>query len=365
MKRFISLVAIILFCSCATQQISDSDKIVHFERVIDSLRKEYNIPGLSVGIAINDSIQLSRGFGLANVEEKIPMTGETPLRIASLTKPIFSTILMRLIEEGKVDLNWKIKDYYPDYLGSCKRILGYFNEEMPEYSFLLNEYRPERDDILIKNHLSHTAENIPGTKYKYNGFLFGMLSDVMESATNLKFDKWVDSLIIKKLNLKNSASSQLDSLRKNVLDKIALPYTVDSNGKFVKVEFPDPQLNAGAGLVFSAYDLLLFDKALNQNKIISKESKKIMFTPYILEDKTKSPYGYGWFIQKDKAHTLVWHYGLQPNAYSGLYIKVLEKNLTLVLLANSQNLSEPFHLEKGNVLNSEFAKSFLNIFLEK
>lgn len=320
---------------------------------------------MSVGISIDDSIQLIQGFGLANVEQKIPMTGSTPLRIASLTKPIFSTILMYLTEAGAIDLNWKIKDYYPDYIGSCTRILGYFKEEMPEYSFLLDEYHPERNDILIKHHLSHTSENIPGTKYKYNGFLFGMLSDVVETATKIKFDQWVDSLVIKKLNLKNSASSQLDESKKIVLDKIALPYKVNNKGNFERVEFPDPDLNAGAGLVFSAYDLLLFDKAFNNNKIISKASKEKMLKPFELVDKSTSPYGYGWFIQKYKDYTLVWHYGLQPNAYSGLYLKVIEKNLTLVLLANGQNLSEPFDLGKGNVLNSKFAVAFLDNFLSE
>jgi len=85
---------------------------------------------------------------MANIEEEIPMTGDTPLRIASLTKPIFSTILMQLVEEKKIDLNWKIKDYYPDYVRSCKRTLEYFNDEMPEYSFLLDQYHPERSSLL-------------------------------------------------------------------------------------------------------------------------------------------------------------------------------------------------------------------------
>lgn len=195
---------------------NETNKMAQFEQQVDSLRAAYKIPGISVGISINDSIQLIKGFGLANVEQKIPMTGKTPLRIASLTKPIFSIIFMHLTEEGKIDLEWKIKDYYPDYLGSCTRILGYFNEEMPEYSFLLNQYHPERDDILLKHHLSHTAENIPGTNYKYNGFLYGMLSDVVETTTQLKFDKWVDSLVINKLNLEHSASSQLDESKKSI-----------------------------------------------------------------------------------------------------------------------------------------------------
>ncbi|WP_162141784.1 serine hydrolase domain-containing protein [Daejeonella oryzae] len=365
MNKLTLLFYVILVVSCKSQEINEINKLTQFEKQIDSLRIEYKIPGISVGISINDSIQLIKGFGVANVDQKIPVTGNTPFRIASLTKPIFSTIFMRLTEEGKINLNWKIKDYYPDYVGSCTRILGYFNEEMPEYSFLLNQYHPERDDIFLKHHLSHTAENIPGTAYKYNGFLYGMLSDVVETATHQKFDKWVDSLVIKKLNLQNSASSQLDESKRIVLDKIALPYKIDDNGNFEMVEFPDPELNAGAGLVFSANDLLLFDKAFDNNTIISKESKEKVLTPFELKDKSLSPYGYGWFIQKYNGYTLVWHYGLQPNAYSGLYLKVLEKDLTLVILANSQNLSEPFDLGKGNVLNSKFAMAFLNEFLNE
>ena len=363
MKTLILLLAVISLSSCQSQINTDNRKILQFERQVDSLRIAYKIPGMSVGISIHDSIQFIKGFGWANVEQKVPMTGDTPLRIASLTKPIFSTLFMHLMEKEQIDLNWKIKDYYPDYLGSCRRILGYFNDEMPEYSFLLNAYHPERNDILMKHHLSHTAENIPGTTFKYNGFLFGMLSEVMATATHLKFDTWVDSLIIEKLSLKNSASSQLDLSKKKVLDKIALPYKTDAHGNFIKSEFPDPELNAGAGLVFSAYDLLLFDNALDKNMIISKESKALMFQPFELTNKSLSPYGYGWFIQNYKGYTLVWHYGWQPDAYSGLYLKILEINMTLIILANGENLSQPFDLDKGNVLNSKFAIAFLDLFL--
>lgn len=147
------------------------------------------------------------------------------------------------------------------------------------------------------------------------------------------------------------------------MDDIALSYKIDGSGNFEKIEFPDQDLNAGAGLVFSASDLLLFDEAFDNNKLISKETKEMMLKPFELADKSLSPYRYGWFIPKYNGYTLVWHYGLQPNAYSGLYLKVLEKDLTLVMLANSQNLSEPFDLGNGNVLNSKFAMAFINHFL--
>jgi hypothetical protein len=149
------------------------------------------------------------------------------------------------------------------------------------------------------------------------------------------------------------------------VDKIALPYKIDDNGNFERVEFPNPNLNAGAGLIFSAHDLLLFDQAFDNNKIISKESKEKILEPIKLADKSLLPYGSGWFIQKYKGYTLIWHCGWQPKAYSGLYLKVLEKDLTLILLANSERLSQPFDLGKGNVLNSMFTMAFSNLFLNE
>lgn len=336
-----------------------------FEQTLDSLRKQYRLPGLCVGVSKNDSVVFSKAFGFAVLEDSTPITTTTPFRIASLTKPIFSTIIMRLVEEGKIDLNAKVKDLYPGYQNKCERLLHYFNTQQPEYSFLLNEYNFQRDDILIKHHLSHTAENVPGTAYKYNGFLFGMLSDVVKTQTGISFDEWVDQLIIEELELLHSASSQLDSSKTQLLKEIAHPYKALENDRFQLQNFPNKELNAGAGLVFSLEDLLTFDRALNQNKIISKTSKQKAFTPFLLANGTNSPYAYGWFVQQHAGRTLVWHYGLQENSYSSLYLKVLEDNITLLMLSNGDGLSAPFQLNRGNVLNTAFVNSFLSHYLNE
>ena len=351
-------------CQVLKKNGVSKSQLAAYEKEIKRLQQKFPMPGLSVGIAANDAVVYAKGFGFADIENQTPVTENTPFRIASLTKTVASMVLMSLVESGQMDINWKVKDYYPDYLGTCERILGYFNDEIPEYSFLLNQYEPKRDDILIKHHLSHTAEKTPGDKYKYNGFLFGMLSNVMETATKTKFDTLVNRMVIDKLQLTHSASSQIDKAKPNVIKWLAKPYIVVENGQFKLGEYPNPKLNAGAGMVSSVTDLLVFDKAINQNVLIKKETKKKQFTPYKLNDGSVSPYGLGWFTQKYKGYTLVWHYGWQPKAYSGLYLKVLEKNLTLVLLANSEELSSSFDLGKGDVLNSEFAKSFLLIFLK-
>ncbi len=341
-----------------------SSRLPRFEAALATLSHTYHLPGLAVAIASSDSLIYAGGFGFADREQQIPVTENTPFRIASLTKPVSAAVLMHLVEEQKIDLNWKIKAYYPDYEEKCRRILGYFREEMPEYTFLLENYHTERDDILIKHHLSHTAENKPGDAYSYNGFLYGMLSPVMETATGQSFESLVDHLVIDPLHMDHSASSQLDSSKMDVLNALAKPYIFQEDSSYLSGEYPNMKLNAGAGMISSAADLLLFDRAINRHTLVSAETQTLQFTPFTLNDGSLSPYGYGWFTQKYKGYTLVWHYGWQPDAYSGLYLKVLEKNLTLVLLANSDGLSKSFDLGKGAVETSDFARSFLDIFLE-
>jgi hypothetical protein len=73
--------------------------------------------------------------------------------------------------------------------------------------------------------------------------------------------------------------------------------------------------------------------------------------------------GYGWFVQQVSGRKVVWHFGLEPNAFSSLVIKVPAEGLTLILLANSDGLTGPFRrdLESGDVTVSPFAKIFFSL----
>ena len=71
--------------------------------------------------------------------------------------------------------------------------------------------------------------------------------------------------------------------------------------------------------------------------------------------------GLGWFVQSYNGQRVVWHFGLVPDAYSSLIIKLPERNLTFVLLANSDKLVAPFQLQTGDVSRSLFATLFLKL----
>jgi hypothetical protein len=115
-------------------------------------------------------------------------------------------------------------------------------------------------------------------------------------------------------------------------------------------------------MISTVLDMAKFDVAMDQNLIVSEETKQAMFTPAISNSGKLLPYGLGWFVQEINGVKLIWHYGHAPKAYSSLILKVPKEEVTLILLANSDGASTPFNLGAGNVLRSPFAVAFLNLF---
>jgi hypothetical protein len=76
-----------------------------------------------------------------------------------------------------------------------------------------------------------------------------------------------------------------------------------------------------------------------------------------------TPFGMGWFVQYYQGEKLVWQHGYVPDAFSSLILKVPGRQLTLILLANSDGLSAQFALSEGDVTSSPFARTFLRLFL--
>ena len=86
-------------------QRSDAERIARLETLLENLRQELKIPAYSAAIVKDQKVLWAKGFGYADVENKIQATEHTPYHLASLTKTFASTILMQLVQEGKIKLD--------------------------------------------------------------------------------------------------------------------------------------------------------------------------------------------------------------------------------------------------------------------
>ena len=128
------------------EQPSEAARIARFESQLESLRQELKIPAYSAAIVKDQKVIWAKGFGFADVENKIPATEHTAYHLASLTKTFASTILMQLVQDGKLNLD----------------------DPVSKYGITL-----EANGVIKVRHLfSHTSEGNPGEQYRYNGNRF-------------------------------------------------------------------------------------------------------------------------------------------------------------------------------------------------
>ena len=205
---------------------------------------------------------------------------------------------------------------------------------------------------------------MPGDTFKYNGFVFGTLSRLIEGQFERPFHEIVAQEVLEPLGMSSSAASQ-EVAAGAALSLLAKPYAYTAEtDSFRLVDYPDRGVNAGAGIVSSVIDLAKFDAAVDANVLLSAESQAEAWTNQLDNAGEPIPYGLGWFVQERDGRPVVWHYGWQPGSFSALYLKLPEADLTLLLLANGENLTAPF-VEGGygeDVFASPFAETFYRAF---
>jgi CubicO group peptidase (beta-lactamase class C family) len=389
------LFAMLLGLAACGEKPAPTDPVQTFEQDVERLRKELNIPGMSVAVLQGQEVVFARGFGYADLENQVPATENTPYNLASCTKPIAAVVLMQLVEVGQLDLDDEMADILKDsvfpfgfrgeairgYASVCEKMVEIGQLESFPLAFLFQDYRGATERITVRHHLTHTSQGVPGEVYRYNGFLYGWLSLVAEEVSGKRFDELLVANIIDPLEMSRTVPSISDSHRNQIMAELTKYYRVDDAGALVPSAWPSEMmvnlikmgdldadsitnLNAGGGMISTVLDLAKFDVAMDRNLIISEESKEAMFTPTISNSGQPLPYGLGWFVQEHMGVKMVWHYGWAPDAHSSLILKVPEEGLTLILLANSDGASAPFNLGAGNVLKSPFAVTFINLFTD-
>jgi CubicO group peptidase (beta-lactamase class C family) len=370
--QFSFIVLFLLFSGLATtnaQSNSFEANIKKYEAALQSFRNKQDIPSISFAVIKDQQLVYSNAFGYVDIEKKIPATDTSMYSIASLTKPIAATLIMKLHAEGKIDIDGKVKDYWPNYTASFSGLEAYFSKENPELMFYISDYKYKDYDITVRQHLTHTSEGKPGTKFKYNGLLYGRLVNVVDHIVPSKFIGLMDSCIFKKLKFTNSVLQYEGMENAPVMKNLALPYVKDDEhkGGLTQADFPDPtELNAGAGLICSVKDLAKFDIAFDRNELIPAKTKELMLTPTKSVNGETLQYGIGWFVTTYHGQKIVYHYGLQES-YSGFYLKIPAQNISLIILANSADLTGRYNnsIQNTDLDAIPYVAKFLELFMKK
>ena len=330
------IAAFALAAGCrSTTTTEPSRSLAEFRDNLDRLRVSGHIESISAIVAKDQSIAWSASLGAPTI------TDTTVFHLASLTKPFASTVILQLVDEGKVSLD----------------------DPVSKYGIVLSSPAP----ILVRHLMSHTSEGVPGGHFAYNGDRFSLLDSVIRRATGKSFAAALQERIIVPLGLTHTAPTpQSAAFAESGLNKAAYlanvaPGYTWTNGAFVPTAY-QTAFSTAAGLTASARDYAAFSMAMDRDAFLKPATKALAWTPATGPSGEVFPYGLGWFTTDYKGVRVIWHYGYWT-ASSTLVIKVPAQKLTFVLLANTDGLSSPYPLGAGKLDTSPWARAFLETFV--
>jgi len=312
-------------------------------RQIDDLLARYHTYQQFNGAALvaeNGKVLYKKGFGLANMEWNIPNEPDTKFRLGSITKQFTATLILQLVQQGKIKLDGKVSDYLPEYrkdTGSRKTIhhLLSHTSGVPNYTaqpgFFANVSRnPFTVDDFVKQYASGDLEFEPGTKFNYSNSGYFLLGDIIEKVTGRPYEQVLKENILDPLGMKNTGYDHYGT----VLSKRAAGYIKTQNG-YENAAYLDMSIPYAAGSIYSTVeDLFLWDQALYGEKILSAASKELMFKPNL------ENYGYGFGIRKaslgpNKISVPVIEHNGGINGFSTIIVRLVGDKRLIVLLDNT------------------------------
>lgn len=303
-----------------------------YERYLDPLRLQAGIPGMSAAIVQGGRVVMARGFGMADLERSVRAEADTPYDVADLTQVFGAILVLQVIERGQADMSDRVSQWAP-LIPAPHATIGQV--------------------------LTHTST---GT-FSYDASRFAALTPIVEHYAGRPFSKVLVDEILGRLAMMDSvpgrdivedastARASFDEATieqyRAALARAAVPYRVAGRGHATRVELlRERGVNAATGLVSSVLDLARFNVALEDGVLLPRHLTT-----------------HGWFTQTYNNQPLLWQFGLEHGASSSLILKVPRRDLTLILLANSDGLSARFGLERGDVTASPFARLFLRAFV--
>ncbi len=319
-----------------------AEKRNQIEAVISKFMSANSVSGIAAAVVENGELVWSEGFGMADLENFVPVTSHTLFRLASVSKPITATAAMQLWQRGKLDLDAPVQKYCPafpkkEWTITTREVLGHLAG--------IRHYRSDSQDDPEVGNTRHFDDPIqagldffkndpliekPGTKFHYSTQGFTVAGCVIEGASGEKYTDFVGENILAPAAMKHTLVDDHYTL---------IPYRTrfykkDKSGAVENADFLDPIYKVpGGGWLSSADDMARFEIAMLNDTLIKRATRNIMWTPQTLADGTRDEYGLGWFIGKDAALQKVGHAGGQQGTSTSIQIAP-DQHAGVVVLIN-------------------------------
>ncbi|WP_073079817.1 serine hydrolase [Chitinophaga jiangningensis] len=318
---------------------------------LEQLMAAYAANGLfngSVMITRQGTLLLKKGYGFSNLAKKEPNTASTKYALYSITKPMTATLILLLAEQGQLRLNDRLSRFYPGFpAGDSITIYHLLTHTSGLYAYNNDNSMPtQSEDAMIEFLSQHSLEFVPGSQWRYCNTGYYLLGFIIERLTGLSYAEALQTYLFTPLQMQQSS---LDFRSLSATRKAQGYHFMFLDSAQQASTYPYEELRSAGGVWSTAGDLYKFHEAMQRFRIITDTSTSKAYTPY------KNKYGLGWFIDSIMGCQVVSHSG-GAAGFRTLLVRVPEKDICIILLANAENMDlEPI---KEQLLRVLFAQPY-------
>lgn len=336
-RKTLSLILVLFsFVAFAQSTVDNLDKILNE-------RFSATEPGAAVLVVQNDKVLLRKGYGIAEINRKVPVTPDMAFRIGSITKQFTSTAVLKLVSEGKLSLQDELSKHLPDFKTQHPVTI----EQLLNHTSGIKSYTsvPERMTTEAKKTKVSVAEMLgyiqsypldftPGEKWLYNNSAYFLLGAVIEKVTGKTYGDYISQTFFKPLKM--TASYPDDN---KPIAKQAAGYTKGTGDAFVMADYVHPSIPYSAGSIFSTVDdLWKWNQAVFSYKLVKKELLEKAWEPTKTTDGSVESYGYGWQLGRVGDAKAIGHGG-GIDGFLSFEVYVPEKQIYVAILANNTSVN--------------------------
>ena len=311
-------------------------------RAVDAIFAAYDrpdVPGASVLVVEGGRVMLARGYGMADLERRVPVTDRTSFRLASLTKQFTATAIMLLAKDGQLSYDDRVIDRlpgFPEYGREIRiRHLLTHTSGLRDYEDFVPDTQTtqlhDRDVLTILQRANRT-DFAPGSAYRYSNSGYAILALVVEAVSGRPFASFLRERIFAPLGMDSTVAYEEGV---STVAQRAYGYTANASG-FTRTDQSSTSAVLGDGGIYTSIrDLVAWDRALDEATLLGADRQREAWTAATLTDGSRTRYGFGWFVDDDGGALRLTHHG-ETRGFTNFIIKYPDpaRRLTVIVLTN-------------------------------
>lgn len=348
-------------------------KLENQQKIVNSLNQYYeniwNSADMSGGVLVahGDNILLEKYKGFGRENNQMPINKDTPLHLASISKPITAMAVLKLVEAKKISLEQKVKSIFPNfpYPDVTIQHLLTHRSGLPKYEHFLeeNDIKPKNQYFTNQEIFDIVAKHKPelarqtDTGFMYNNFNYAILALIIEKITGKIYPEAMKEMVFAPLKMKNTfvfEEKHINSASQSFYQRSSKLYPLDQYDL----------IYGDKNIYTTPRDLFNFSKALFSKDFLPKELMEKIFEPYSNEKKGVNNYGLGFRLKIfNEGKKLTYHNGWWHGSNT-VFIHLRESKTTIIALSNKYSrkiygtmllstLFEDFPFEVDKVINPD------------